>query len=268
MRTSLSRVDNGQRDGRTTATASDQQSGTIRARGARKSTITVALLLTAATSAPGESPSWPPFLPSPDTFAPDLRASIERVWVDPTLSRRVAGRPAGVPFDIYIAFVDAPDVTAAAARLLQLAPLEVRALDESWYEADDHDGARGVYRVIARTETRRVMISWGRHRGWLLGTISGSALTVLDLRARDGRVDQSLTAYVRIDNAVVAAHARLLVPSVGGLAGPKLSGGFAGAASVAEWAVEHPTEFCDWLRREPLPANRKDPMLLITPRCR
>lgn len=112
------------------------------------------------------------------------------------------------------------------------------------------------------------MISWGRHRGWLLGTISGSALTVLDLRARDGRVDQSLTAYVRIDNAVAAALARLLVPVFGRLADRKLSEGFAVTASVAEWAVEHPTEFCDWLRREPLPADRKDPVLLVAPGCR
>jgi hypothetical protein len=240
----------------------------IRARSATKSGITIVLLLTATATAPGESPSWPPFLPAPDTFAADLRASIEHVWADPTLSRTVEGRPAAVPFDVYTAFVDAPDVTAAAARLLQLASYEVRALDENWYEADDHGGARGVYRVIARSQTRRVMISWGRHSGWLLGTIGGTALTVLDLSARDGRVDQSLTAYVRIENPVVAALTRLLVPIFGHLADRKLSEGFAVTASVAEWAVEHPTQFCEWLRQEPLPADRKQSMLLVAPGCR
>jgi hypothetical protein len=63
-------------------------------------------------------------------------------------------------------------------------------------------------------------------------------------------VDQELTAYVRIDNAFAAALARHLLPIFGRLADRKLSEGFAVTAKVAEWAVAHPDEFCDWLRRE------------------
>jgi hypothetical protein len=216
----------------------------------------------------GSAPPWPPFLPARDTFPPDLAVSVERVWTDPTLSRTVRGRSASVPFDTYLAFVDAPDVTTAAARFLKLGRYQVKALAADWYEADDHDGSRGIYRILLREPHRRVVLSWGEHHGRILGAIGGSALTVIDLRERDGVVDQELAAYVRIDNAFAAALARLLLPIFGHLADRKLSEGFAVTAKVAEWAVAHPGDFCAWLRREPFPSERREPLLQALPACR
>jgi len=227
---------------------------------------TVALAVVVALN--GGAPSWPPFLPARDTFPPDLAASVERVWTDPTLSRTVQGRPAAVPFDAYIAFVDSPDVTTAAARFLKLARYDVKALGTDWYEAADGDGSRGIYRVILREPGRRVMLSWGENRGRILGAIGGSALTVIDLREHDGVVDQQLAAYVRIDNAFAAALARLLVPIFGHIADRKLREGFAVTADVAEWALAHPDDFCAWLKRAPVPPARREPILQILPACR
>jgi hypothetical protein len=268
MRTSLNGMDGGERVGQPTSNAFDQQFRTDRARSATRNAATAALLLAAVAAASDDALPWPPFLPPPATYAPDLRANVERVWTDPTLRRTVRGRPASVPFDTYVGFVDSPDVTAAAARLLKLARYEVRALGDDWYQADDGDGARGLYRVLARAPTRRVMLSWGEHRSWLLGSIGGSALTVLDLTEHDGRVDQELTAHVRIENALAAALARLLIPIFGHLADRKLIEGFDVAARVAEWAVANPADFCDWLRREPLPPARTELLRLRLRGCR
>lgn len=69
-------------------------------------------------------------------------------------------------------------LAAAAARHLGLAQYEVRRIDAQVYEADDHRGARGGYRVLVRQPGRHVILSWGRHTGGLLGTIRGQALTV------------------------------------------------------------------------------------------
>jgi hypothetical protein len=190
------------------------------------------------------------------------------VWRDPTLSRAVRGRPAAVPFSTYVAFIDLPDVTAAAARFLEVAKYEVRVLGDDLYEADDHNGARGRYRVLVREPTRRVILSWGEHRGRVLGTIRGDALTVLDFAPANDRIEPRLRAYVLIENAIAARLARLLVAVFGGVADRKLAEGFAVTAKVAEWAAREPGPFCDWLAREPLPAERRARALGLVPGCR
>lgn len=217
---------------------------------------------TAATSA-----AWPPFLAPPETFSSDIVDAVERVWLDPTLVRRVRGRPAHVPFEVYVAFIDAPDVTAAAARHLGLVRYEVDALGGDWYRADDNDGARGIYRVIERNEHRRVMLSWGEHTGRFLSAVSGSALSLVDLEPDGQRVNQRITAYVRIDNAVAATLARILAPVFGTIGDRKLAEGFAVTAKVAEWAMAKPREFCDWLGRQPLPEHRRASVMQVIGTC-
>lgn len=216
---------------------------------------------------PGTRPAWPPFLPPPETFSPGVIATVERVWADPTIHRRVEGAPAAVPLGVYVAFVDAPEVTAAAARRLGLARYEVRMLDEDWYEADDRDGARGVYRVLVRDGTRRVILSQGTHTGALLGTIGGSALTLLELTDHGGKTTQRLDAFVLIESRPAAALARILILVFGWIADRKLGEGFRVTAGVAEWAAAHRGEFCEWLAREPLPRAGRDRLLEALPAC-
>jgi hypothetical protein len=223
-------------------------------------------LTTVATGAP--SPPWPPFLTARDGFPPDVVSSVERVWSELTLYRTVKARPARAPFEVYLAFVDTPDVTAAAARFRKLARYEVEPLDDDRYVADDRDGAHGVYRVLLREPTRRVMISWGQHAGRVLGTVSGSALTILDFTQHADAVEPTLTAYVRIDNRVAAAIARLLASLFGYLADRKLADTIDVSAGVAEWAVAQPEEFCAWLTQEPLRPARRGRILAVLPGCR
>lgn len=224
------------------------------------------LVLPAASIDPGTAP-WPPFLAGRDSLPADVAVGVEHVWTNVTLSRRVRGPTAHVTFDVFTAFLDAPDVTTAAARFRRLANYEAHALDEDWYWADDHDGARGIYRVIVRTPTRRVMLSWGEHTG-RIGHITGSALTVIQLEPRETAVDQTLSAYVFIDNRVAAALAQFLAPVFGHLADRKLAKGLAVTAQIAEWATEHPEEFCPWLADGPVPPERREHVLMVVPACR
>jgi len=216
------------------------------------------LALVAASLAAGDAaPPWPPFLPERAALPADIAALVERTWGHRTWSRTVRGRPARAPLDLYMALVDAPDVTAAAARFRELARHEVRALGEDWYEADDGDGSRGQYRVLVREARRRVMLSWGEHSSGLVGTIRGSALTELSLEPRGGDVAQELTAHVLIESRVAAALARMLLVLFGGIADRRLRQAFASAGQVAEWAADQPAEFCQWLGRAPVPAERR-----------
>jgi len=229
--------------------------------------LVLLVALAAAAADEPAAPAWPPFLEPRGAFPEAVVVAVERVWREPTLARTVRARPTPVPFALFAALVDAPEVTAAAARHRALARWQVRALGDARWEAEDGDGARGRYRVLRRDERRRIILSSGEHSSFLLGTITGSALTVLDLEPREDGVAQSLSAWVRIDNPVAAFLARVLITLFGGVADRKLAAGLRVTAAIAAWAVERPAEFCAWLAREPLPPEPRDGVRAALPAC-
>jgi hypothetical protein len=230
--------------------------------------VATAVLSLAGGGSGGASPEpWPSLLGPRNGFPPDVSATVERLWNEPTLRRTVNGRPAHVPFDVYVAFLDTPEVTAAAARFRKLGSYEIQMLDDNRYLASDGDGARGLAWVLRREPRRVVMLSQGEHTGPFLGTISGSALTVLDLDPQPPLVNAKLVAYVYIDNRAAAGLAQMLIPTFGFLADRKLGEGLRVTAEVAEWAVDPSGGFCGWLAREPLPRARRERVLAVLPSC-
>ena len=226
---------------------------------------TLVAFATDASGLPGRP--WPSVLGSREAFSPEVSAAVERIWINPTLRRTVNGAPARAPLEVYAAFVDTPEVTAAAARFRNLGSYHVQAIDDDRYRGDDGDGARGFSHVLRRERQRRIIFSEGAHTGPFLGTVSGSALTVLDLELHGDWVNPTLTAYVHIDDRVAAALAQVLVASFGFLADQKLVEGLRMTAGVAEWAVEPSGGFCEWLAREPLAAARRHRIVAALPGC-
>jgi hypothetical protein len=163
--------------------------------------------------------------------------------------------------------VDTPEVTAAAARFRKIHSYEVRVLDDDLYWGDDGEGARGLARVLRREPRRRIFLSQGEQTSRVLGTISASALTILDLELQDGRVTPRLTAYVSIDNRTAATLARLFVPMLGFIADRKLGEGLRVTSAVTEWAVDRSGGFCNWFAHEPLPQRQRDRILAALPTC-
>src|SRR3989304_3399405 len=140
------------------------------------------LLVAVAAGAADEpaGPAWPPFLEPRGAFPDEGAAAIARAW-----GEAPPARPGPGPMALLAALVDAPEVTAPAARHRELARWKVRALGDERWEADDGDGARGRYRVLRRDARRRGILSSGEHASFLLGPITGGALTLLDLEPRD-----------------------------------------------------------------------------------
>jgi hypothetical protein len=219
------------------------------------------------TATVAQAAAWPSFLPAASHFGEPVVAGVESAFGSPTLTRSVHGEPAPVPLPMYLAFVDAADVTAAAARHLGLARYQVHMLGPDAYFADDRDGNRGSYRVLVREGGRRVILSWGSHSGPIIGTIEGHALSLLEFQARGGETTQKITAWVRLDNAALAAVARALAPLFGGVMDRKLTEGFGVTTRVARWALQRPDEFCDWLEREPTLAERRGDLPAGFPSC-
>jgi hypothetical protein len=247
----------------------DLQSRTTRGAGKGAGWAAVALVacLTLPVAAADPPPPWPPFLLSRQSYPPDVADMVGQTWEHATFHRTVQGHPVRVPLPLYAALVDTPDITAAAARFRGFARDEVRVVGNDWYEATDHRGATGHYRVLARDSVRRVLLSWGENRSGWLGTVKGSALTVLTLEPRGGAVAPGLTAYVRIENTVAAALARVLVVPFGALVDRRLKEGVEIAGRIAEWAVGDPEEFCRWLVDTPTTLERRIRVMNTLPAC-
>ena len=158
-------------------------------------------------------------------------------------------------------------MTASAARFRKIYSYEVRVLDDDRYWGDDGDGGRGLAQVLRREPRRRIFLSKGEHTGPVLGTISGSVLTILDLELQDGRVNPPLTAYVSIDNRTAATLARLLVPMLGFIADRKLGEGLRVTSAVTEWAMDRSGGFCNWFAHEKFPQRQRDRILAALPTC-
>ena len=225
------------------------------------------LLFLAASISGATGTPWPALLGPREGFPSEVSTAVERVWMEPTLRRTITGSPARVPLDVYEAFVDAPDVTAAAARFAGIRTFDIHALDDDSYWGDDGDGARFVARVLRREPRRRVLLSEGQLVNPLLGTITTSVLTVLDLESQDGEVSPRLTAYMYIAKGGGATLARLLVPTFGFIADRKLGEGVRATSAVVAWAVERSDGFCDWLAHEPIPPVQRDRILAALPTC-
>ena len=229
----------------------------------------MALALALGLVAPAQATEpWPPFLPPRTRVPPVIAAGVERVWSRPTITRRIEGERARAPVELYTTLIDTPDVTAAAARHLQLARYEARRLGEDWYQVDDGAGSHGEYHVLVRERGRRVILSRGSYTGRLLGTITGMALTEIRFEPQTGDVAQGLTAWVLIENRFAALLVRVLVPLFGQVVDRKLQEVFRVTARVAEWAASRPAEFCQWLGQELLPAEARRPVLSAVPGCR
>lgn len=215
----------------------------------------------------------PPFLPEPERFPAEIRNEIASVWSRYTLTRVVSGQPARAPLDLFRLFVDLPEVTAAGARHLGLAKYRVHQLGPDYYEAQDGEGAEGTYRVLLRTPQRRVILTWGGHSSRILGRITGASLTLLTFEPEPGddgapRIAQRVETFVRIDNAVAAFFARILLPLFSGYADRKIAETFNVTAQVSAWAHEDPTAFCQWLGNQPETARYSGEFAPLLPPCR
>jgi hypothetical protein len=205
-------------------------------------------VLTAAVTPLGSTPrSWPPFLHAREEYPPQIANAVSRLWIDATFTRTVSADPVPVPLSFYLRFIDMPDVAASAARHLRLTTYDVKVRGDDWYEATDGDAAHGVYRVLARDGGRRIVLSWGTHRGSIFGSVGGSALTQLEFGESADHVTQRLAVNVIIDNGIVASISRPFLLLFGWFVDRKLTEAFQTTAAAAAWAHAKPDEFCAWL---------------------
>jgi hypothetical protein len=73
---------------------------------------------------------------------------------------------------------------------------------------------------------------------------------------------------VRVENRFVAAVARVLIPFFSDTMDRRLGHVLRLTARVAEWAADHPEEFCPWLARQDVTPFRRARLLEAASGCR
>ena len=176
----------------------------------------------------------------------DRRAEVEEVLAAPTFVRTLHLETfADLPVLMYL--LDHPDVNAALARALGIAPYRAVRIGPGRYEADDGAGNTGTIEIFGTEGPQRVLLERGISHGWGFGDIGGRVVALVAFSADGERLRGDVTVWARIDQGVVAAVLRLLTPMLGGFLDGKLQEQFGLTIRVAEDAVHDTAHFCQRL---------------------
>ncbi len=202
------------------------------------------LLLVLFAAALSANPGLPPNLGAlvPD----DRRPEIEKIVANPTFVRRLDfqvladGR-------VYAFLLDHPDLNAALARALGIAPYQVVNIGPGQYRGDDGGGNVGTVQVFSASGHARAFLESGVSPGWWFGDIGGRVIALVVFSTEEESVRGTVTVWARIDQGVVDHLLRVLKPMLGGFLDRKLREQFGIAARVSEAAAQHPDHFCPLL---------------------
>jgi hypothetical protein len=175
----------------------------------RRALAGVAALLISVGSALAAAlaPMLPPDLP------PAARLRLQEVTEQASVATRADGEPFVTRRDVFEYLLDHPEFATHVTRALKLARYRIwREADGLWL--DDGWGATGQFSVVWAASGTRVMYARGRYKAWLLPTIHGQAVVVIEYAAQPGPDHRSLitttvTGFVKLDSRLLDWAGRL-----------------------------------------------------------
>lgn len=202
------------------------------------------LLLVSFAAALSASPGVPPSLLA--LVPADRRPEVGEVLANPTFVRGL-DFAACADLQVYTYLLDHPDLNAALARALHIAPYEVVRSGPGQYRGADADGNAGTIEVFGAEGHERVFVERGVSSGWWFGEIGGRVVALVAFAPEADSVRGTVTVWARIDQGFVDGLLRFLKPFLGGLLDRKLKEQFSIPERVAEAAAQHPDRFCPLL---------------------
>jgi hypothetical protein len=167
-----------------------------------------ALLVAGSAFAARPVPALPADLPTAE------RVRLQQVAEQASVTTRADGEPFVTRRDVFEYLLDHPEFATHVTRALKLARYRIwREPDGLWL--DDGWGATGQFSVVYAGNGTRVMYARGQYRQWLLPTIRGQAVVVIEYAlhpAPDHRslVTTTLTGFVALDSRLLALAGRLV----------------------------------------------------------
>ena len=167
----------------------------------------VVLLLSSALAARPE-PALPAEMPASE------RSRLALVTATASLATHAAGEPFVARREVFEYLLDHPEFAAHLTRTLRIARYRIwREPDGLWL--DDGWGTVGRFAVVYAGNGTRVMHARGGYTHWLLPTIRGQAVVVIEYGvqpAADGKslISAAVTGFVKLENPLVEMASRLL----------------------------------------------------------
>jgi len=166
-------------------------------------------------------------IPFPEDLLKDeRRRPVKEVVEDFTLHRqmsglRLLGREAVLGY-----LVTHPDFAASLAQAADVLKYTVKRQGTAEYWADDHKGLTGRIELLQATEGQLVYYAQGTYKNGIIRIPGRLALVVHYAEGREGDsfyVENTISAYVRVDAALLDPLARLFRPVVGPIVNKKVA---------------------------------------------
>jgi len=175
-------------------------------------TLVLALFLFAAATPQATSIPFPEEL-----LKGEQRRPVKEVVEDFTLHRQVGGLRLLGRQSVFEYLVARPDFAASLAHAAGVLKYTVTRQGPAEYWADDHKGLTGRLEILQAAEGQKVFYAQGRYKKGIIRIPGRVALVVHSAEGREGDsfyVENTISAFVRVDAALLDPLARLFRPIV------------------------------------------------------
>jgi len=197
-----------------------------------------------------------------DRIAPPTQERLKDVMDGAAFQRTVQGLTFRSREPVFVYLLDHPVFATAVARALRVAEYRAEQLPDGTYWGDDARGAKGIIDIVYADPRKRVIYARGTYDRKWLPTIHARLVLILEFEHTTGadgqpRATNDLTGYLRVDDPILGALARLVGPLVGGAVDRKVARTFGVAGRVSERAYDDPAGFLQALQGHP-DVDRRD----------
>jgi len=204
----------------------------------QKMTLVLVLFSFAAVTPEGTSIPFPEEL-----LKGEQRRPVKEVVEDSTLHRQMSGLRLLGRQAVFEYLVTRPDFAASLAQAAGVLKYTVTRQGEAEYWADDHRGLTGRLEILQASEGQKVFYAQGTYKNGIIRIPGRVVLVVHSAEGRAGDsfyVENTVSAYVRVDAALLDPLARLFRPIVNRIMNKKVAWFFRKANELATKLTQDP----------------------------
>ncbi|MBI1976690.1 MAG: hypothetical protein HYS56_04190, partial [Candidatus Omnitrophica bacterium] len=159
-----------------------------------------------------EPPVWLGEIP------PQFSREVDKVVHHPTFVRRPKPQTIGLSAEFYGFLLQDWDLAYRLAKVLGIKGYEVQKLNQGWRVRLNSRTLVDVLSLVHK-EGRSSFIATGEHRGRVIQHLKLKAFFLIEYRSLEGKggseIKSTMTSYIRIEQFLLAAIAKITIPFVG-----------------------------------------------------